>query len=344
MHGDGPTLAAWVPRLAGRRVLVLGDPVVDRYILGSTHRISREAPVLIVREDETEARLGGAANTAANLGALGAEVTLLGMVGADAEGEELERLTAQRGIRLEALRPAGFRTIVKTRVLAGALHTRRQQMLRIDRGPRETFDPSRAAALHEARAEELMRGRDALIVSDYSEGYSMTPIYQRAVEAAKALGLPVVVDSRSAVQAYPGVTAVTPNEPEIRAAVPEPGPWDAEAALRAARRLQEALGCGSVLLTRGREGMALVERGRAWLLRAHGPEEAVDVTGAGDTVVATFTLALAAGASTVEAAMLANCAASVTVQQTGAATVSPEVLAQTVAGVEPDALSEAATP
>jgi rfaE bifunctional protein kinase chain/domain len=334
------TLLQRVRGFSGRELLVLGDPVVDRYILGSTHRISREAPVLIVREDESEARLGGAANTAANLAALGAKVSLLGLVGDDPDRVELERSTKSLGIRLEALAPDGFRTIVKTRILAGALHTRRQQMLRIDRGPREPFDPKAVADEHQARAEVLLHSAEALIISDYSEGYVMTPLYRRVAEVALRLGKPVIVDSRSSIHEYPGVTAVTPNEPEIRTALGSVGPWSAETALASADQLRQRLGCGSVLLTRGREGMAMVDASGRFLLAAHGPAEAVDVTGAGDTVVAAFTLALSAGASTAEAAVIANCAASVTVQQTGAATVSPAVLLETLATFDESALRE----
>lgn len=318
-------LALSIPRFEGRRVAVVGDPVLDVYVYGTTHRISREAPVLIVREDGQEVRLGGAANTAQNLAALGAQVSLVSLVGDDADGRRLVEHAELKGIDTShVLKLATGCTVTKTRVLAGGLHTRKQQMLRIDRENEEPASPDDELALAEAALEVVTRV-DALVVSDYGNG-SLTPLYARIAREAKKLGRIVVVDSRRSLASYAGVTAVTPNEPEAEAALGTRLRTGAEAA-HAARRLTDELGVEATILTRGREGMAIAQRSsEPVLIPAHGGHEAVDVTGAGDTVVATFTLALAAGASVLDAARLANVAASVVVQSVGAATCSPAEL------------------
>lgn len=318
-------LAAWIPRFEGRRVAVVGDPVLDVYLYGTTHRISREAPVLIVREDGREVRLGGAANTAQNLAALGAQVSLVSLVGDDDDGRRLVEVARAKGIdTTHVLSLTAGCTVTKTRVLAGGLHTRKQQMLRIDRENEAEAAPDDELALAEAALDVITRV-DALVVSDYGNG-ARTPLYARIAREAKKLGRIVVVDSRRALASYAGVTAVTPNEPEAEAALGVQLRTGQDAA-RAARRLTDELGVDATILTRGREGMAIAERGHEpVLIDAHGGHEAVDVTGAGDTVVATFTLALAAGAGIVDAAALANVAASVVVKSVGAATCSPAEL------------------
>jgi rfaE bifunctional protein kinase chain/domain len=323
------TLAGLIPRFEGRRVTVIGDPVLDCYLYGTTHRISREAPVLIVREDSREFRLGGAANTAANLAALGARTSLAGLVGADDDGARLIAIAAAKGIDTACMRQLdGGCTVTKTRVLAGGLHTTKQQMLRIDR-ENEDVRAEDAARIAEIGAQALAAA-DAVVISDYGSG-ALTPTYVELARLARSKGKIVVVDSRRSMRSFRGVTALTPNEPEAEAALGI-SIRSADEAAAAARQMQEELLLEAMILTRGREGMAIAERGRApVLIAAHGGHEAVDVTGAGDTVVATFTLALAAGAAVLEAAVLANCAASVVVKSIGAATCSPSELAVTLA-------------
>ncbi len=314
-----------VKAMAGRRVAVAGDPVLDVYLYGSSDRISREAPVLIVKEESREGRLGGAANTAANLAALGARASLIGLIGDDEDGRTLRGLATARGIDAAELLPRrhGW-TVTKTRVLAGGLHTRKQQMLRIDREPYASLDPEDAERVR-AAALAAFDGIDALIVSDYGDG-SLTPIWIEVAQAAAAAGKIVIVDSRYALRSYSGVTAVVPNEPEAEAAL-NTRLSSAERAAAAAVQLCEELQLSATLLTRGREGMAIAERGKVpVLLPAFGGHEAVDVTGAGDTVAAVFALALAAGAEVLDAAALANCAASIVVRQIGAATCAPDEL------------------
>lgn len=318
-------LSQLVARCAGHRVTVIGDPVLDCYLYGTTHRISREAPVLIVREDGREHRLGGAANTAANLAALGASAQLIALVGADEEGTRLLELARSRGIDVSATVPQqnGW-TVTKTRVLAGAVHTTKQQMLRIDRENDAPPAPTEVDTLARA-ARGALDHAEALIISDYGNG-ALTPTYVAIAREAVARKRIVIVDSRRALGQYAGVTAVTPNEPEAEASLGI-RIRSAEDARAAASRLCAELRLEAAILTRGREGMAIAERGHpATLIPAHGGHEAVDVTGAGDTATATFALALTAGATVLEAAMLANCAASVVVQLVGAATCSPDEL------------------
>jgi rfaE bifunctional protein kinase chain/domain len=333
-HGlRAETLAALIPRFEGRRIAVIGDPVLDCYVYGTTHRISREAPVLIVREDARELRLGGAANTAANLAAFGARTSLVGLVGNDDDGKRLVEIAAKRSIdisRIEKLEKGG--TITKTRVLAGGLNTTKQQMLRIDRENEDDLREADVARMI-AASERAIESADAVVISDYGSG-RLTPSYVELAKLARARGRIVIVDSRRSMRSFAGVTALTPNEPEAEAALGITIRGPAEAAAAAAR-MQEELSLDAMLLTRGREGMAIAERNKAAvLIAAHGAHEAVDVTGAGDTVVATFTVALAAGASVLEAAVLANCAASVVVKSIGAATCSPAELALALADLQ----------
>lgn len=325
-----PSRAAMLRAVAGLRghpVAVVGDPVLDVYLMGSTHRISREAPVLIVREDAREFRIGGAANTAANFAALGAPVRLVGLVGDDEEGRILAATAGGLGIDAGYLakRKTGC-TVTKTRVLAGGLHTTKQQMLRIDCENSGAIPAADEAALMD-QATRALEGVEALVISDYGEA-TTTELYVELAQRARAKGIRVVVDSRHALLRFKGVTAVTPNEPEVEEALGLTLRTEASA-LAAASRLVSDLGLDVAVVTRGREGMAIATKaGRQALLAAHGGHEAVDVTGAGDTVTATFTLALLAGADEVDAAALANCAASIVVKEIGAATCTPEALAE----------------
>ena len=315
---------------------MVGDPVLDLYLYGTTRRISREAPVLIVREDRVERRLGGAANAAANLAALGGRVDLVGRVGDDPDGEALIETARAQAIGIEGVvRVPSLRTVTKTRVLAGGLHTTKQQMLRIDREYPAPEAPSGAALVDAAKAR--MEGADAVVISDYGPGLSA--YVEIAAEARKA-GLPVVVDSRRSILQFSSVTVVTPNEPEIEAAL-HTTLRSLEDAARAAERVLAELDLEHVLLTRGNEGMIVASRGRASIaIQAHGPADAVDVTGAGDTVTATFALALASGASVLDGAVLANCAASVVVQLIGTACCDRDALAASIDRFDPSSVGE----
>ncbi len=305
-----------LPDLAGLRVAVAGDFVLDRYLYGQTERISREAPVPIVRYEREEQMLGGAGNVAHNLAALGVRVEAVGVVGRDWAGRAVRALCRRAGIGVEGLRPVrGFATPLKTRILAGALHTTRQQLLRLDRGEPLASDAPVAQALLAALA-----GADALIVSDYGLGNAGPAVARLAARAARRI--PVCVDSRYGLGRFPGVTVAKPNVPELAALAGSP--VGSEAALaRAAKRLLLAKRWQALLVTRGRDGLTLFRRGerpRRWPV--FGPAEAVDVTGAGDTVLATFAAVLAATGEAERAADLANVAGGLVVQKPGTATVT----------------------
>ncbi len=327
-------LATIVGNLAGRTVAVLGDLVADEYIYGQTDRISREAPVLIVRHEADEVKLGCAGNAAANLRALGAKVLPVGVVGADEMGRRMRRLVAEAGMdERNLLVGPGRRTETKTRILAGGKNTTRQQMLRVDRQNEGAIGPAleqKVLRALDAAAEDA----DALLVSDYGGG-TLTP---RIVEAAVAWSRrrPVCVDSRYNIRAYRGATVVKPNEPELETATGMRLDGSAAALERAGRELLSQLSARAVLVTRGRAGMALFEAGKPTEhIAVHGSADAVDVTGAGDTVISVFTLALAVSGDFLAAARIANVAGALVVQKPGTATVArDELLAELGRAVE----------
>jgi rfaE bifunctional protein kinase chain/domain len=314
-------VAAVLPSLRGTEVLVLGDFVADEYVYGETERISREAPVLIVRYEASELKAGGAGNAAQNLAALGVKVRALGAVGDDPLGTALLDELEAGGIDVSGLlRVKGRATEAKTRILAGGRSTRRQQMLRLDRAPTGPLPP---AAERQLVAELRRRAgkAGAVLASDYGSG-TIGPGAIEALRRVKRAGTPVCVDSRYALRHFTGLTMVKPNEVELEAAsgVSLAGPGGLE---RAARALLRRVDCELLLVTRGRHGMSLFRPGLPPVhLPAHGTQDAVDVTGAGDTVAAAFAAGLAAGADAVTAAALANVAGSLQVQKQGTATVS----------------------
>ena len=317
------SLSTLLDAFPARHLLVLGDLVADEYIYGQTDRISREAPVLVVRHVSSEVKLGGAANAAANARALGAEVTVVGALGDDGMGAELRRLFESAGISLRAA--VAEATETKTRILAGGINTTRQQMLRVDRG--------NVRPLPDAVAERLveqLRGAagdaDVILVSDYGAGVVSAPV--RAELHRLAEKTRVCVDSRFGLQSLAGFYGAKPNEPELQL-LTGVDVTTSEGLERAGAEGLDLLECAVLLVTRGRQGMVLFEKSLATAIPVHGARDAVDVTGAGDTVMATFTLALAAGATAVQAARLANVAGALVVQKQGTATVPlPELRAE----------------
>jgi rfaE bifunctional protein kinase chain/domain len=329
--GPLAALAAVVDRFPRVEVVVAGDYVADEYVYGETERISREAPVLIVRFERSELRPGCAGNAALNLAALGVRVRAVGVVGDDAMGEAL--LAALRAGRIEVsglLRVRGRPTESKTRILAGGRSTRRQQMLRVDRAPAGALPRSLQDRLARALARQA-RGAQAVLASDYgSDALAHAAIEELRRVAAR--GVPVCVDSRYRLPAFRGLTMCKPNEPELEAAVGS-SVKEERALERAARRLQRRLSCDQLLVTRGRNGMSLFRAGRPVLhLPVHGSEEAVDVTGAGDAVAAAYCASLAAGASPEEATRIANVAGALAVRKPGTATASRRELLDAIGG------------
>lgn len=311
-----------------QKILLLGDFVADEFVFGEISRVSREAPVLILRHRETQSVPGGGANAANNLADLGARVFPVSALGEDSAGDALASYFKGKRVDTSGLvRARGWRTPTKTRFLAGWTHSARQQVLRMDYEPAGS-PPERAADALARKLRERLEDASAMLVSDYGYG-SATPALLRAASLKKLGNLPVTLDSRYRLHEYAalGVSAATPNEAELEAAHHQDIGGRLPKLEALARRTMARLGLRSLVVTRGRDGMSVFERGQPpRSLPVFGSDQAVDVTGAGDTVIAVFTLAMAAGASASEAAQLANYAGGIVVMKRGTATVTREEL------------------
>jgi len=317
-----------VEAFRGRTVVVVGDLIADEYLFGKPARISREAPVLILRFTEREVGLGGAANAAHNVHALGARVVPIGVVGRDAPGDELLGLVHAAGMPTDGIVTENSRpTPVKTRIMAGGYQATRQQVVRLDREPEAELQTITEDALV-TRLTGLAERADAILVSDYGYGTVTPRVFERIRAIARRTGAVVSVDSRYQLPRFTGVTAATPNEAELEQ-LAGTAVDDERGVEKAGRQLLERLEARLLLVTRGSRGMALLERdGGSSFIPIHGTDEIADVTGAGDTVISTFTVALASGAAPIDAATLANMAGGIVVMKRGTATVSPAELAQ----------------
>jgi D-glycero-beta-D-manno-heptose-7-phosphate kinase len=306
-----------------RTICVVGDFVLDQFVSGEISRISREAPVLILRHRRTEAYPGGAANAVNNLADLGASVLPVGVVGHDEGGRILiDYFRAKRIDSSGILRTRDRATATKTRYLAGWTHTTEQQVLRVDREPREEL-PERIQESLSRKARKNAKCADAVLVSDYGLGAAAPEIVHKL--SAKRMTL----DSRYRLLAYrdAAITAATPNEPELEAAYHVTVGNDLQKLEELGQRTLRDLDLEALVVTRGKDGMALFEKSAGKEVRVrnitiYGSDAPVDVTGAGDTVIAVFTLALAAGASYLEAAHLANYAGGMVVMKRRTATVT----------------------
>jgi D-glycero-beta-D-manno-heptose-7-phosphate kinase len=308
-------------------ITVLGDMVADEFVMGEISRVSREAPVLILRHRECEVVPGGGANAVNNLADLGVKVRPVGVVGHDDRGGLLLGSFRRKRIPTAAVfREKNRPTVTKTRILAGMPHTWRQQVVRIDREP-ETCPDRRIERDLVRAARQYLGVSDALLVSDYGYG-AATPALLAAVRQGVSRTLPVVVDSRHRLLCFAGATAATPNEAEVEEALGIHIGQDWQRLCAAGSEIMSRMKLQSLVITRGRDGMAAFERRRRGPvdIPIFGSDEVTDVTGAGDTVIATFTAALAAGASAEEAAHLANYAGGIVVMKRGTATVSREEL------------------
>jgi rfaE bifunctional protein kinase chain/domain len=317
---------------SGRRILVLADLVADEFLYGRIDRVSREAPVLILQYEGTDLHLGGGANAIHNIHTLGGIPLPLGVVGLDDHGRRLKRLMAEAGITTaRVFAEPRYVTPVKTRILAGGVHSTKQQVVRIDKATR--LPESAGSRRRVIAALRGFRGRvDGVLVSDYGFGLVTPELVQAAVAFAQARRVPVTVDTRYRLLAVRGMTAVTPNEPEVEAALGVTIGRDPKRLESAGRALLRRLKVQAALITRGSDGMALFEPGRPTLhIPIYGSDQVADVTGAGDTVIATFTLALSAGATPAEAARLANYAGGIVVMKRGTATVAQAELQHAVA-------------
>jgi len=328
---DPARLLGLLDEIAGRRIVIAGDILADQFIYGEIARVSREAPVLILNYDSTEVVPGGAGNAAANVAALGGVARAMGRIGRDEAGRRLLGSLKQRKVDVtQVIRPPEHRTPTKTRILAGGVHSAKQQVVRIDRASESPVDAGTRAAF-ESRVLRAVRGADALLVSDYGCGLVTPELVARARRVLKKA--PVIVDSRYALLKFHGMTACTPNESEVEQALGIKIGDDRKALERAGRTLLDETSARAVLVTRGSRGMALFEPGHPTVhIPIVGSDEIADVTGAGDTVIATVTLALSAGATFLEAALLANHAGGLVVMKRGTATVSASELRYAISG------------
>ena len=314
-------LAQIVRRFADARVLVLGDVMLDRYVSGSASRLSPEAPIPVLRPNASRATLGGAANVAMNIATLGGRVSLLGVVGDDAPGKEVARLLgACPAIMPQLVVAAGRPTTAKTRFMVGV-----HQLLRLDEETTAPIDALTAQAIL-ARFVDALSDVDVIILSDYAKGVLTDLVLRSAVTQARALGRTVIADpKRPDFTAYSGATVLTPNEHEVRLATQIDAADDVDAD-RAGRHALDQIDGEAVLVTRSAKGLTLVRRGEPALHLPTRAREVADVSGAGDTLVAALAVALGAGASLPEAALLANITAGISVGKQGTATVSQHEL------------------
>lgn len=331
-NSSGPAdllaLAEIVERFEGKRVVVLGDFVADSFQYGNISRVSREAPVLILRHRETRILPGGAANATNNLVALGARVTPISSVGDDDAGNWLVRTFREMSVDVSGiLRSKGAITPTKTRFLAGWTHTVGQQVLRVDYEPKSRLGDSDRKKIQKLLQARLKKA-DALAISDYGFGVA-TPEGVRQAMSLQKRDIPVSLDTRYRLLAYKrtGVTAATPNEAEMEALRNVAIGQDLAQLERSGREVLKELKLRSLVVTRGKDGMAVFEPGKnTAYIPVHGSDQAVDVTGAGDTVLAAYTLGLASGATALEAAHIANIAGGLVVMKRGTATVSQREL------------------
>ena len=308
-------------RLASQRVLIVGDVMLDQNLWGEVRRISPEAPVPVVELQRESAEPGGAANNAANAAAVGACALLGGIVGDDPEGARLRELLARRGVEAGGvLVETGRPTTTKTRIVA-----HNQQVVRVDRERTAPIESASESALL-LWAEAQLRGVGACIISDYAKGVVTPTLAQGIIAAARAAGVPVVVDPKGLDFArYRGAAVVTPNLHEAELAAGRPARSDAELE-GVATQLSTALGGAALLVTRGAAGMSLFAPGSEPVHVRAGTQQVYDVTGAGDTAITFLALGIAAGASLPAAMRLANRAAGIVVGKVGTATVSLDEL------------------
>lgn len=312
-------------------VTMLGDLVADEFVFGEISRVSREAPVLILKHRERSVVPGGGANAANNLADLGVNVLPVGIVGDDEPGRLLLKHFRHKRIPVSGvLRDKSFTTVTKTRILAGMAHTARQQIVRMDREPQEAPNAHLTRELYLA-ARNYAHASDALLVSDYGYG-SATPALVAALREKGTLQtVPIVLDSRFRMLEYSGVTSATPNEPEVEEALGIRIGHDWNSLVTAGEELMRRMKLQSLVITRGRDGMVAFDgKHNPVDIPIFGSDQVTDVTGAGDTVIAAYTAALAAGASTEEAAQVANYAGGIVVMKRGTATATQKELLEAI--------------
>jgi D-glycero-beta-D-manno-heptose-7-phosphate kinase len=313
-----------------RSLLIVGDSIADKFLYGSISRVSREAPVFILRHELTETVPGGAANCALNLAALGANVSLISLAGNDEAGMALRDKLKTAGVNVEGLLLSEkVQTTTKVRILAALTHANRQQVIRVDYEDAPLNDRELREAIN-ANLKNALDSAGAVILSDYNYGLLDEHAIAAVRETQRVKNIPVLVDSRFRLSDFSGFTAATPNQDEVEHLAGTP--IDSSTKLEAsAQSLKQKLGYKALLVTRGGRGMMLLQDGESPLhIPAVGAEQAVDGTGAGDTVIATFALALASGSSFVDAAHLANHAGGLVVMKRGTASITAAELEHSI--------------
>ncbi len=322
-------LETLIPAIQNTHLLVVGDFLLDEFIFGEITRTSREAPVLILRYREKEWRPGGGANTVAGVAALGARVTPVGILGDDPWGQGLLAAWPDSVSTEGVVVSPEFQTTCKSRLLAGSFHSFRQQVVRLDYEHSHELSEALESRLLE-NLERFHSQADAIIISDYSLGTISPRVASRAIELARSAAIPIVIDSRFHPERFSGATSITPNISEVEQAASVSIGQDHERLVDIGQRLLEEWDLEALLITRGRLGMSLFEADRVVHIPAFGSDEVADVTGAGDTVTATYTASLAAGSDFEGAARMANVAAGLVVNKKGTATITASELVEAI--------------
>jgi rfaE bifunctional protein kinase chain/domain len=317
-----------------KKVVIVGDLVADQFLHGTIDRVSREAPVFILRHEKTITLAGGAANAAVNVASLGGHVAIVGLVGKDKNAEELIRCLQESNVDCcGVLTLDNFQTTTKVRVLASRHYATRQQVLRIDYENDTLLDEK---IQHKLMEKFLVASQeaDAVVISDYGYGVASTKLVEAIKEIALEKQIPILADSRHRLREFIGVTSATPNQEEVEELVGKKLKENDELVSNCIRIL-ELLNTQALLVTRGNKGMLLIERGKPPLfLDAVGSKEPVDVTGAGDTVIAAYALSLASGLNFAQAAFVSNHAGGIVVMKKGTASVSADELIESLSKQE----------
>ncbi len=319
-----------VDDFAKKRIMIIGDIIADEYVYGLTSRVSREAPVLILKFDSHTTFLGGAGNAINNVRALGAKVLPIGVIGDDATGEQLLRILDDKGVPPDTIvQEAGRNTTTKTRILAGGLHTTKQQVIRIDKEGLPRFSDKTVENILE-NIQSNIDAVDGVIISDYGYGVLSDPVIDCINDYAKTSGKVIAIDSRHNLFKFLNVTTITPNEPEVEELLNISLAGNKHIPY-AGEQLYNRIMCDSILITRGKKGMVVFDKGKPHVdIPIYGSDEVADVTGAGDTVISVFTLGLVTGLSPEAAARLSNIAGGIVVMKSGTAVVTPNELKQAI--------------
>jgi rfaE bifunctional protein kinase chain/domain len=331
---DKTRLIELIKKFKQAKILIIGDLILDEYLMGTPDRISREAPVIILKYLKSNFALGGSANAAGGTAELGAKTTLVGVLGNDASANNFSNICKQKNIELRAIIENDRMTTVKTRVVSSsnknpdAGTSQKQQVLRIDREEKKALSTQSQKALIDCVLDEIQKN-DIVLISDYGNGVLDKSISQKIIEIANSQNKKSIVDSNDSFDKFPKAFSLTPNQPDLEnnLGIEISNNQDL---IDSALQLKEKLQVQELLVTRGAKGMALFTKNEKYLIPAFNLSEVFDVTGAGDTVAGTYSLALAVGASSFEAAVLGNLAASIAVKKYGTATVSDQELIELI--------------